>query len=122
MLHLGVLVGDLDKATAFYRGVLGFQEFWRGSAANSETLSWVNMRTPDGPTYLEFMLHGKIPDADKRGTAHHICLMVPDVEKAVAFLKPARRVRTIPGRLKFQPELIVNGRLIYMIGWHAGGN
>ena len=56
------------------------------------------MRTPDGPTYVEFMLHGKIPDPDKRGTAHHICLMVPDIEKAVAFLetRPARKNYTRP--------------------------
>ena len=35
----------------------GFEEFWRGRAANSNTLSWVNMRVPDGTDYLEFMLY-----------------------------------------------------------------
>ena len=46
-LHVGILVGDLARATSFYGGILGFEEIWRGSAANSPTLSWVNMRVPD---------------------------------------------------------------------------
>jgi catechol 2,3-dioxygenase-like lactoylglutathione lyase family enzyme len=86
-LHLGILVGSLDRATAFYNGILGFQEFWRGAAAKSPTLSWVNMRVPDGTDYLEFMLYDRIPEPGSRGTAHHLCLVVPDVEKAVAALQ-----------------------------------
>src|SRR4051812_4673106 len=43
IMHVGVLVGDLEKATRFYGGVLGFQEFWRGSGS-PRMLSWVNMR------------------------------------------------------------------------------
>jgi catechol 2,3-dioxygenase-like lactoylglutathione lyase family enzyme len=85
-LHLGILVGNLDTASAFYGGVFGFQEFWRGAAANSSTLSWVNMRVPDGTDYLEFMLYDRIPAPEARGTAHHLCLMVPDAEKALATL------------------------------------
>ena len=50
-------------------------------------VSWVNMRVPDGQDYLEMMLYNTLPDADKRGTKNHICLVVPDVEKAVATLK-----------------------------------
>jgi catechol 2,3-dioxygenase-like lactoylglutathione lyase family enzyme len=86
-LHLGILVGNLDAASAFYDGILGFQEFWRGAAANSPTLSWVNMRVPDGTDYLEFMLYDRIPAPENRGSAHHLCLVVPDAEKAVAALE-----------------------------------
>jgi catechol 2,3-dioxygenase-like lactoylglutathione lyase family enzyme len=86
-LHLGILVGNLDAASAFYGGVFGFQEFWRGAAANSSTLSWVNMRVPDGTDYLEFMLYDRIPSPEARGTAHHLCLVVPDAEKALATLE-----------------------------------
>ncbi len=89
-LHLGILVGRLDTATAFYNGILGFQEFWRGAAANSPTLSWVNMRVPDGTDYLELMLHDRIPAPEGRGTAHHLALMVPDIDKAVAALESRR--------------------------------
>jgi lactoylglutathione lyase len=95
-LHVGILIGDLARATSFYGGILGFEESWRGSAANSPTLSWVNMRVPDGTDYLEFMLYGEKPAPDRRGTAHHLCLMVPDAAKAIAELesRPARKAYT----------------------------
>lgn len=92
-LHVGILIGDLARATSFYKSILGFEEFWRGSAANSPTLSWVNMRVPDGTDYLEFMLYSEKPAPDRRGTAHHLCLLVPDAAKAIAELesRPARK-------------------------------
>jgi catechol 2,3-dioxygenase-like lactoylglutathione lyase family enzyme len=91
-MHLGILVGDLARAKAFYEGILGFREFWRGSAATSKTLSWVNERVPDGDDYLEFMLYDETPTPERRGSAHHLCLVVPNAEKAVAALdaRPAR--------------------------------
>jgi catechol 2,3-dioxygenase-like lactoylglutathione lyase family enzyme len=83
-LHVGVLSGSLDRSMAFYGDILGFQEFWRGNAATSKTLSWVNIRVPDGDDYIELMLYDRIPEPANRGSAHHLCLEVPDVEKAVA--------------------------------------
>jgi len=85
IMHLGVLVGDLDKSVAFYDGILGFKEFWRGSGS-PRMLSWVNMRVPDGQDYLEFMLYDKIPEPEGRGTKNHVSLMIPDADKAVAEL------------------------------------
>ncbi len=86
ILHVGVLVGDLDRAMHFYHDILGFQEFWRGSSS-PEVLSWVNMRVPDGEDYLEFMLYNKLPPPGARGTAHHVCLMVPDAQAALTELQ-----------------------------------
>jgi lactoylglutathione lyase len=83
-LHVGILVGRLDRAMAFYRGILGFDEFWRGNAVASTTLSWVNMRVPDGTDYIELMLYDQLPPPGNRGSAHHLCLEVADVDKAVA--------------------------------------
>jgi lactoylglutathione lyase len=101
-MHVGILVGNLDTSMKFYNGVLGFEEFWRGSAANSKTLSWVNMRVPDGTDYVEFMLYDEKPAADRRGSAHHICLVVPDADKAVAALgaRPARADYTRPVEIR----------------------
>jgi lactoylglutathione lyase len=89
-LHAGILVGDLARAARFYGDVLGFQEFWRGSAAASKTLSWVNMRAPDGTEYLEFMLYAEMPPPDRRGSAHHLCLVVSDAHAAAALLESRR--------------------------------
>ena len=90
--HLGVLVGAVDPAMKFYRDVLGFQEFWRGSSTG-KVLSWINMRVPDGNDYLEFMLYATPQDAAQMGVKNHICLLVPDIKQAVATLesRPARK-------------------------------
>ena len=86
MMHVGILVGALEPAMKFYRDILGFQEFWRGSR-DGKVLNWVNMRVPDGDSYIEFMLYDKLPAPTARGSAHHICLEVPDVAKAKAALE-----------------------------------
>ena len=93
IMHAGFLVGDLDKSMEFYRGVLGFSEFWRGSAGSGNSLSWVNMRVPDDDDYVEFMLYGKLPAPEERGTRNHVSLMVPDAQKAVEELRK-RAART----------------------------
>ena len=86
MAHAGILVGKLEPAMKFYRDLLGFEEFWRGSSSGTE-LSWVNMRVPDGTDYLEFMLYSKPPDSQQIGVKNHICLFTPDVKKAVGILE-----------------------------------
>jgi catechol 2,3-dioxygenase-like lactoylglutathione lyase family enzyme len=120
-LHVGILVispttpigsrvGDLARATSFYGGILGFEEIWRGNAANSPTLSWVNMRVTDGTDYLEFMLYGEKPAPDRRGTAHHLCLLVADAVKAVAELESAPHARRTRGRSRSAPASTASGR------------
>ncbi len=101
MAHVGVTVGGLDPAMKFYRDVLGFQEFWRGSSSG-KVLSWVNMRVPDGDDYLEFMLYLTPPDAEQLGVKNHICLITPDIEKAVATLeaRPGRKNYARPIEIK----------------------
>jgi lactoylglutathione lyase len=97
MSHLGIIVATLEPAMKFYGGILGFKETWRGSK-DGKVLNWVNMKVPDGEDYLEFMLYDQMPDLKALGTLHHICLEVPDVEKAKAALeaRPARTIHTRP--------------------------
>jgi len=98
MTHVGIVVTGFDAEMKFYMDVLGFREIWRGSSSGTE-LSWVNLQVPDGEDYLELMLYKDAPPPDRRGTAHHLCLVVPDVAASVAALeaKPYRKVysRTI---------------------------
>ena len=97
MMHLGILVGALEPAMKFYRDILGFEEIWRGSK-DGKQLSWVNMKVPNGKDYVEFMLYDRIPAATARGTQHHICLEVDDIDQALAELekRPARKAYTRP--------------------------
>jgi lactoylglutathione lyase len=86
IMHVGFLVGDLDRSQQFYDGILGFKEFWRGSRSTT-SLSWVNLRVPDGDDYVEFMLYSSLPAPEARGTANHVSLMVSDAQKAAEELK-----------------------------------
>ena len=88
--HLGFLVGNSQKSIDFYGGILGFTETWRGGA-NPKSLSWINMKVPDGNDYVEFMLYAKLPEADKFGTKNHIALSVPDIAKAKEILETRKQ-------------------------------
>lgn len=106
MPHVGLMVGQLDASMKFYGDILGFTEIWRGGGG--PTLSWVNLRVPDGTDYLEFMLYNKPPTREMLLTKHHICLEVDDVAQAEAILK----TRPLPEGVK-PPDPIktgVNGR------------
>lgn len=89
--HVGFLVGNLDKSLAFYEGVLGFHETWRGSSDGKE-LSWVNLQVPDGKDYIELMLYEKQPSGF--GTKNHVSLVVPDMAKAIAELESRPAYKT----------------------------
>ena len=102
MTHVGVVVANLESSLKFYHGILGFEEFWRGAAGSGKTLSWVNMRVPDGTDYLEFMLYRNYPGPDQIGTKNHLCLVVPDVEKALATLKSRPACKDYQKEMKIQ--------------------
>ncbi|MGH9600021.1 MAG: VOC family protein [Terracidiphilus sp.] len=79
--HAGFLVGNAEKSMAFYEGVLGFREFWRGGKKPG-VLNWIDLRVPNGKNYVELMLYSKLPS--RFGTENHVSLSVPNMRKAVA--------------------------------------
>ena len=89
--HVGILVGDLERSKQFYGELFGLTETWRGSR-DGKLLSWVNMKVPDGDEYIELMLYDQPITPERRLSAHHVCLELPDVPKAEAMLKQ----RTLP--------------------------
>jgi catechol 2,3-dioxygenase-like lactoylglutathione lyase family enzyme len=105
--HLGFLVGSSEKSIKFYRDLLGFHEFWRGSS-NGTQLSWIDMQVPDGNDYVEFMLYSDLPTPDKRGGQEHISLLVPDVAKSIIVLE-ARTAFQSYGK-PLTPHTGVNGK------------
>ena len=86
MTHAGLIVTDLEPEYRFFVDVLGFTGTWRGSS-EGKVLSWINLKSPDSNDYVELMLYKTAPAPDKRGSAHHICLVVPSVDATVAALK-----------------------------------
>jgi len=95
MAHVGIIVYALEPAMKFYRDILGCQEIWRGSS-NQKTLSWVNMKVPDGDNWVEFMLYDAFPDLRQLGVFHHLGMEETDVAKSAAIFEasPARQSYT----------------------------
>lgn len=98
--HVGIITTNLGPEMKFFVDVLGFTETWRGSS-NGTTLSWINLRVPDGSDYVELMLYKESPPPTKRGSAHHLSLEVPDATERVAVLKD----RTEPASYTRQIEI-----------------
>ena len=65
-------------------------------------MSWVNLRVPDGPDYVELMLYSTPQDVAQVGVKNHICLITPDIKAAVAMLesRPARKSYNRPIEIK----------------------
>lgn len=97
LMHVGIIVTNLESEMKFYTGILGFRETWRGSKSG-KTLSWVNLKVPDGDDYVEFMLYKDQPSPTDRGGAHHLALEVPSASAAVATLnaRPYRKQYSKP--------------------------
>ena len=107
LLHAGLIIKDEQAAHTFYRDVLGFADIWRGGRPPG-VISWVNMRVPDGTDYLEYMLVTATPDRRQRGSQHHVCLRVPDIQ--LAWETVAARSAAMGRPLAGPPNVGVNGR------------
>ena len=108
ILHAGLVIKDGAAADRFYKEVLGFSETWRGGRPEG-TINWINMRVPDGTDYIEYMLYpAEPPTRNQRGSAHHVALMVPDIQQALETV----RARTAPGdrNHRANPSIGVNNR------------
>jgi methylmalonyl-CoA/ethylmalonyl-CoA epimerase len=95
--HIGIAVGDLAQALAFYRDALGLEVEPPEEVASQRVRAYF---VPVGEAALE-LLEPTAPDSpiakfvDKRGPGvHHVTLRVDDIREALARLK-ARGIRLI---------------------------
>jgi len=91
MNHVGFYVSK-PETLRFYAELLGFREFWRGSA-DGKSISYVNLFAPEGDEYVEFIMGEKPATLERKGTVFHMALEVPDMDAAIAKLNanPARK-------------------------------
>lgn len=111
--HIGIAVGDVAQALAFYRDELGLQ------VDAPEEVASQKVRThfiPVGEATIE-LLEATSPDSpiakyvEKRGPGiHHVALRVDDIHAALAHLK-ARQVRLIDA----EPRMGAEGALIAFV-------
>ena len=98
--HMALFVSDLPKARAFYKDFLGYEEpYVLKREDGSDRIAFIKINENQ---YLEFMLYDKRPDAEQMGVRNHICLITPDIKKAVAILetRPARKNYNRPIEIK----------------------
>jgi catechol 2,3-dioxygenase-like lactoylglutathione lyase family enzyme len=82
ILHAGLSVKDVAAMDKFYADLLGFSEIWRGGSTDA-VVNWINMKTPDGTEYIEYMLVGSEPLTRNRlGSMHHVAIVVDDMQDA----------------------------------------
>ena len=86
ILHAGLTVRDVGAADHFYKETLTFSEIWRGGRPDGVT-NWINMRTPEGTEYLEYMLHAVPIDRRQLGSAHHVALVVQDMQEVLGMVR-----------------------------------
>lgn len=93
LMHLGFAVADLEGSLAFYQGLLGCREFWRGSQ-NEKTLAWVQLMLPDDKNYLEFMLYDEPPTLSWLGVLNHFGLEVASLPSTME--EASARLAAVP--------------------------
>jgi len=107
ILHAGLTIRDAAAADRFYKDALGFSEIWRGGRPEGTT-SWINMRVPEGTDYLEYMLATAPLDRRQLGTAHHIALLVSDIQAALETVRA--RTGESDANHRAVPQIGVNRR------------
>jgi catechol 2,3-dioxygenase-like lactoylglutathione lyase family enzyme len=86
IIHVGYVVHDEAKESAFYQDLLGFRPYWHGGRNNAR--SWVSLQVPDGTDWIEFMLN--IPaDASLKttGVNDHVSLGTADMAQVEAAME-----------------------------------
>ncbi len=81
IIHVGVTVEDRAAADRFYKEILGFKMMWYGGMDDSR-VDWVDMRTPEGSDWLEYMLNVHNPSPRQLGVMNHFALGVQKVQAA----------------------------------------
>ena len=84
--HVGITVKNVDAANKFYKDILEFSEIWRGGV-NDSIASWINMRLPESTDYVEYIIVGNEVTPSRLHSAHHLCLLVPDMQTAIEKLR-----------------------------------
>lgn len=108
ILHAGLTVKDGAAADRLYKDALGFSETWRGGRPEG-TINWINMRVPDGTDYLEYMLYPTTPPTRRQlGSAHHVALLVPDIQVALEAVRS--RTKADDPNHRANPNIGTNNR------------
>ena len=81
IMHVGVVVYDVEAQDRFYKDILGFRFLWAGGLRD-DRFDWISLLTPDGDNWIEYMVaHDGPPSPQQLGVWHHACVGTLDIEK-----------------------------------------
>jgi len=81
--HVGLIVADENRANAFYRDKLGFQEIYRAGFPGEKITRWVSMHMPGRRAqWVEYMLHDKPLNRLMLGGTQHVDLQTESTVEA----------------------------------------
>ena len=88
IIHVGFEVKDPAAEDKFYRDLLGFKDYWRGSQKDNGKTDYISLQVPDGTDWLEYMLNSPTyPDPKQElhqlGVLDHFSLGIAHMQDAV---------------------------------------
>jgi catechol 2,3-dioxygenase-like lactoylglutathione lyase family enzyme len=88
IIHVGFEVKDPAVEDTFYRDLLGFHDYWRGSAKDNGKTDYMSLQVPDGTDWLEYMMNSPKFDDQARelrqlGVMDHFSLGIAHMQDVV---------------------------------------
>jgi catechol 2,3-dioxygenase-like lactoylglutathione lyase family enzyme len=88
IIHVGFEVKDYAAEDKFYRDLLGFHDYWRGSAKDNGKTDYMSLQVPDGSDWLEYMMNSPTFDDPVRelhqiGVMDHFSLGIAHMQDVV---------------------------------------
>ncbi len=86
IIHAGFVVKDRAAEDQFYKGLLGFHDYWSGGMKD-DVVDWAAVQVPDGSDWLEYMLNLPVnASAHQIGVDNHLSLGTDHMSDAIALL------------------------------------
>ena len=88
IIHVGFEVKDYAAEDKFYRDLLGFHDYWRGSQKDGGKTDYMSLQVPDGTDWLEYMMNSPTFDDPTRelhqmGVLDHFSLGIAHMQDVV---------------------------------------
>jgi len=84
--HVGLTISNVMAADRFYKEILGLSEVWRVELKDHER-ALIAMKLPEGTDAVDYVTITKKGGSQTLGTLQHLCLQVPDIQKALDILR-----------------------------------
>jgi catechol 2,3-dioxygenase-like lactoylglutathione lyase family enzyme len=107
IIHAGFVAHDRAALDRFYKGLLGFHQYWQGGSSPNRT-DWVMMQVPDGTDWVEYMFNlPATPSREQLASANHFA---PGVVSVTDLGKRLKQKGWVPSTQDRPPLLGADGK------------